>query len=183
GLENGISLLGSNTHDVDIVAVTNAHDLRTLDTKALREQIIIMTSEHQLSNQNLISDITDKLTAQGHNISIVKETMDGLSSQDIGIYISDKVNDDIAELKGEHEIDTKKIEQLVDDISKSQEFSDKEIASLLDVIEPKDIEHANHLANETVDKSLAEYDLHQEQTEKELAQEKELEKELDYPLL
>ncbi|MGR5377105.1 DUF7146 domain-containing protein, partial [Photobacterium damselae] len=58
GLENGMALLGANTYDVDIVAVNNAHDLRTLDTKALREQIIIMASEHQLSNQNLISDIT-----------------------------------------------------------------------------------------------------------------------------
>ncbi|EEZ39063.1 conjugative transfer relaxase/helicase TraI [Photobacterium damselae] len=183
GLENGISLLGSNTHDVDIVAVTNAHDLRTLDTKALREQIIIMASEHQLSNQNLISDITNKLTAQGHNVSIVKEAMDGLSPQDIGILISDKVNDNIAELKGEHEIDTKKIDQLVDDISKSQEFSNKEIASLLDVIEPKEITHADNVASDKIDNALSEYEHYQEQTAKELEKQIELEKELDYPSL
>ncbi|MGR5372581.1 conjugative transfer relaxase/helicase TraI [Photobacterium damselae] len=183
GLENGMALLGANTHDVDIVAVTNAHDLWTLNTKALREQIIIMASEHQLSNQNLISDITDKLTAQGHNVSIVKEAMDGLSPQDIGILISDKVNDNIAELKGEHEIDTKKIDQLVDDISKSQEFSNKEIASLLDVIEPKEITHADNVASDKIDNALSEYEHYQEQTAKELEKQIELEKELDYPSL
>ncbi|HIF9519360.1 TPA: conjugative transfer relaxase/helicase TraI [Photobacterium damselae] len=183
GLENGIALLGANSHDVDIVAVNNAHDLRTLDTKMLREQIIIMASERQLSNQNLIDDITNKLVSQGHSVSIVKEATDLLSPQDIGIYISDKVNDDIAQLKGEQELDTKKIDQLVDDINQSQELSDKEMKSLVDNIEKQDIEHANHLTNEVEDKALSEYDLHKEQTEKELSQEKELEKELDYPSL
>ncbi|WP_444860457.1 DUF7146 domain-containing protein, partial [Photobacterium iliopiscarium] len=132
GLENGIALLGVNTHDVDIIAVNNTHDLRTLDTKALREQIIIMASESQLSNKNLISEITDKLTTQGHNISIVKEAMDGLSPQDIGMLISDKVNDDIAQFKRESNQDTKHIDQLVEDINKSHEVSDKEMKSLVD---------------------------------------------------
>ena len=183
GLENGIALLGVNTHDVDIIAVNNTHDLRTLDTKALREQIIIMASESQLSNKNLISEITDKLTAQGHNISIVKEAMDGLSPQDIGMLISDKVNDDIAQLKGESNQDTKHIDQLVEDINKSQEFSDKEIASLLDVIEPKDINHADSIASDKIDNALSEYDNYQEQTAKDLEKQIELEKGLDYPSL
>ncbi|HIF9499497.1 TPA: hypothetical protein ACX6SJ_004026, partial [Photobacterium damselae] len=108
---------------------------------------------------------------------------DLLSPQDIGIYISDKVNDDIAQLKGEHELDTKKIDQLVDDINKSQELSDKEIASLLDVIEPKDISHADSVASDKIDNALSEYDNYQEQTIKDLEKQTELEKELDYPSL
>ncbi|MGR5187332.1 conjugative transfer relaxase/helicase TraI [Photobacterium damselae] len=183
GTENGIALLGANTHDVDIVAVNNAHDIRTLNTQQLREQIIIMASENQLSNQNLIADITEKLTAQGHSVSIVKEAMDGLSPQDIGIIISDKVNENITELKGEHELDTKQIDQLVDDVNKSQEFSDKEIESLLDIIEPKDIKQADSISNEKIDKALSEYDNYQENTTKELDIQIELERELDYPSL
>ncbi|MGR5116251.1 conjugative transfer relaxase/helicase TraI [Photobacterium damselae] len=183
GTENGIALLGANTHDVDIVSVNNAHDIRTLNTEQLREQIIIMASESQLSNQNLISEITDKLTAQGHSVSIVKEALNGLSPQDIGIIISDKVNDDIAELKGEHELNTKQIDQLIDDINKTQEFSDKEVESLLDIIEPQDIKHANSISNEKIDLAISEYDNYQEQTAKDLDKQIEIEKGLDYPSL
>ncbi|UJZ96581.1 hypothetical protein IHC87_21135 (plasmid) [Photobacterium damselae subsp. damselae] len=179
GLENGMALLGANTYDVDIVAVTNAHDLRTLDTKALREQIIIMASEHQLSNQNLISDITNKLTAQGHNVSIVKEAMDGLSPQDIGILISDKVNDDIAQFKGESTQETKQIDRLVDDINKSHELSDKEMKSLVDNIEKQDINLAQDMENEYVENPLSNYN-HQKEIE---LKELELEKELSLPSL
>ncbi|MGR5377099.1 hypothetical protein, partial [Photobacterium damselae] len=140
---------------------------------ALREQIIIMASEHQLSNQNLISDITDKLTAQGHNVSIVKEAMDGLSPQDIGILISDKVNDDIAQFKGESTQETKQIDRLVDDINKSHDLSDKEMKSLVDNIEKQDME------NEYVENALSNYN-HQKEIE---LKELELEKELSLPSL
>ena len=179
GLENGIALLGVNTHDVDIIAVNNTHDLRTLDTKALREQIIIMASESQLSNKNLISEITDKLTAQGHNISIVKEAMDGLSPQDIGMLISDKVNDDIAQFKRESNQDTKHIDQLVEDINKSHEVSDKEMKSLVDNIEKQDINFVHDIENENVENALSNYNYQKEIELKEL----ELEKELSLPSL
>ena len=179
GLENGIALLGVNTHDVDIIAVNNTHDLRTLDTKALREQIIIMASESQLSNKNLISEITDKLTTQGHNISIVKEAMDGLSPQDIGMLISDKVNDDIAQFKRESNQDTKHIDQLVEDINKSHEVSDKEMKSLVDNIEKQDINFVHDIENENVENALSNYNYQKEIELKEL----ELEKKLSLPSL
>lgn len=183
GIENGMALLGVNSHDVDIVAVNNAHDIRTLNTEQLREQIIIMASESQLSNQNLIKEITDKLMAQGHSVSIIKEAMNGLSPQDIGIIISDKVNDDITKLKGEHDLDTKKIDHLINDINTPKEFSHKEIESLLDIIEPKDIKQADSVSNEKIDKALSEYDNYQMETAKDLEKHTELEKEIDYPSL
>ncbi|MGR5333609.1 DUF7146 domain-containing protein, partial [Photobacterium damselae] len=179
GLENGIALLGANSHDVDIVAVNNAHDLRTLDTKTLREQIIIMASERQLSNQNLIDDITNKLVSQGHSVSIVKEATDLLSPQDIGIYISDKVNDDIAQLKGESDQDTKQIDQLVDDINNSHKLSDKEMKSLVDNIEKHDINLAQDIESEYAENALSDYSNQKEIESKEL----ELEKDLSLPSL
>ena len=42
GVENGIALMGANQHDVDIIAVNNPHDLRTVNTQTLREHIIII---------------------------------------------------------------------------------------------------------------------------------------------
>ncbi|HIF9507492.1 TPA: hypothetical protein ACX6SZ_003967, partial [Photobacterium damselae] len=136
-------------------------------------QIIIMASERQLSNQNLIDDITNKLVSQGHSVSIVKEATELLSPQDIGIYISDKVNDDIAQLKGEQELDTKKIDQLVDDINQSQELSDKEMKSLVDNIEKQDIHHAQDMENDYAENALSDHRHQQEIESKELELEKD----------
>jgi predicted Ser/Thr protein kinase len=138
-----------------------------------------MASESQLSNKNLISEITDKLTTQGHNISIVKEAMDGLSPQDIGMLISDKVNDDITQFKRESNQDTKHIDQLVEDINKSHEVSDKEMKSLVDNIEKQDINFVHDIENENVENALSNYNYQKEIELKEL----ELEKELSLPSL
>ena len=105
--------------------------------------------------------------------------MDGLSPQDIGMLISDKVNDDIAQFKRESNQDTKHIDQLVEDINKSHEVSDKEMKSLVDNIEKQDINFVHDIENENVENALSNYNYQKEIELKEL----ELEKELSLPSL
>ncbi|HIF9542117.1 TPA: conjugative transfer relaxase/helicase TraI [Photobacterium damselae] len=177
GIENGIALLGANSHDVDITAVNNTHDLRTLKTEHLREHIIIMASDQQLSNDNLVNDITNKLNEKGHQVSIVKEDVADLSPQDISIYISDKVNDELAQLKGGLEKEVQLITDLVDEIQKGEEVSDKEMETLVDIIEQQDLHRANELEDEHIEHHLSEY----EDSQKETILDKDLE--LDFPSL
>ncbi|MCD9554507.1 conjugative transfer relaxase/helicase TraI [Photobacterium carnosum] len=177
GIENGIALMGANQHDVDIIAVNNPHDLRTVNTQTLREHIIIMASNSQLSNQALIHDITHKLTEQGHSISLVTEALNGLLPQDIGIIISDKVNDDITQLKGEHHTQTNAIDQLAKDIIASSLPDNKDIELSHSDTDKKDITYGEILTNKEVDHAIDDYEQSNHQTEKDHG--RIIEKELD----
>ncbi|WP_394167823.1 conjugative transfer relaxase/helicase TraI [Photobacterium piscicola] len=176
GVENGIALMGANQHDVDIIAVNNPHDLRTVNTQTLREHIIIMASDSQLSNQALINDITHKLTEQGHSISLVTEALNGLLPQDIGIIISDKVNDDITQLKGEHHTQTNAIDQLAKDINNPSLPDNKDIESSHSNTDKKDITYGEILTNKEADHAIDDYEQSNHQTEKD--HERVIEKEL-----
>ncbi|MCD9477133.1 conjugative transfer relaxase/helicase TraI [Photobacterium phosphoreum] len=179
GLENGVALMGVNNHDVDIVAVNNAHDLRVLDTIPLREQIIIMANDSQLSNQALIDDITQTLVGQGHHISIIKEALDGLLPNEVSVIISDKVNDGIKELKGENEHNTTQIDQLAKEISEPIEINVNVINSTSTLLGHNDVSTAAEIENSTVDNALSQYELSQTLIDKAAEQERQLEKELD----
>lgn len=176
GVENGIALMGANQHDVDIIAVNNPHDLRTVNTQTLREHIIIMASDSQLSNQALINDITHKLTEQGHSISLVTEALNGLLPQDIGIIISDKVNDDITQLKGEHHTQTNAIDQLAKDINNPSLSDNKDIELSHSDTDKKDITYGEILTNKEADHAIDDYEQSNHQTEKD--HERVIEKEL-----
>ena len=176
GVENGIALMGANQHDVDIIAVNNPHDLRTVNTQTLREHIIIMASDSQLSNQALINDITHKLTEQGHSISLVTEALNGLLPQDIGIIISDKVNDDITQLKGEHHTQTNAIDQLAKDINNPSLSDNKDIEFSHSDTDKKDITYGEILTNKEADHAIDDYEQSNHQTEKD--HERVIEKEL-----
>ena len=168
GVENGIALMGANQHDVDIIAVNNPHDLRTVNTQTLREHIIIMASDSQLSNQALIHDITHKLTEQGHSISLVTEALNGLLPQDIGIIISDKVNDDITQLKGEHHTQTNAIDQLAKDINNPSLSDNKDITLPQPEIDINDLSYGQSISNKNVTHTLERYEQshHTHDTEK-----------------
>ena len=180
GVENGIALMGANQHDVDIIAVNNPHDLRTVNTQTLREHIIIMASDSQLSNQALIHDITHKLTEQGHSISLVTEALNGLLPQDIGIIISDKVNDDITQLKGEHHTQTNAIDQLAKDISNPSLPDTNEAELHQPEMDQNDIAYAHvlNLNSKDVNNAIADYEYstshHNESKDNEQTLEKEL---------
>jgi hypothetical protein len=150
--------MGANQHDVDIIAVNNPHDLRTVNTQTLREHIIIMASDSQLSNQALINDITHKLTEQGHSISLVTEALNGLLPQDIGIIISDKVNDDITQLKGEHHTQTKAIDQLAKDINNPSLSDNKDITSPQPEIDINDLSYGQSISNKNITHTLERYE-------------------------
>ena len=160
--------------------MNNPHDLRTVNTQTLREHIIIMASDSQLSNQALIHDITHKLTEQGHSISLVTEALNGLLPQDIGIIISDKVNDDITQLKGEHHTQTNAIDQLAKDISNPSLPDTNEAELHQPEMDKNDIAYAHvlNLNSKDVNNAIADYEYstshHNESKDNEQTLEKEL---------
>ncbi|WP_305810563.1 conjugative transfer relaxase/helicase TraI [Photobacterium leiognathi] len=185
GLENGVSLMGVNNHDINIIAVNNAHDLRVLDTRHLREQIIIMANQSQLPHQALIEDITHKLVEQGHNISIITETIAGLSPQEMGVIISDNVNEEIKALKGDNAHSTTTIDQLAREITESTEINPHDINTANDTLEKNEVSAAKEIENSQADNALSQYELSQTRKDKETKHEYNLENELDIntPLL
>ncbi|MCL1132268.1 hypothetical protein L2748_21535, partial [Shewanella sairae] len=122
GVEQALSFNNDNKHDVDIIAVNNVHDLRTVDMSALRDEIIIMMGSNK-PNEKLTTEIVDRMAERGYSVSIINDTINNLTHNDQQPEqtANDIANDKITELTHHEQIKHTELEQLAKEILSNNE--------------------------------------------------------------
>lgn len=159
GTENAIGFSHNNLHDVDIIAVNNIHDVRSLDASQLREHIIVLASTqlHQTKNQ-LIHEITQHLSGQGHSVEIIKEAthtaMALIEQNRINAY--DDANKAIHEHHHQDSSDNERLQTLIDDINKESEKP--EITTEQEQDNQQAVKASNEISENHYSDAIAEYE-------------------------
>ena len=159
GTENAVSFSNNNLHDVDIIAVNNIHDVRTLDASALREHIIVLAgnSTHH-TKSSLMDEISKHLSEQGHSVEIIKQashTAGALIEQNI-IQVYDDANKSIHQYNHQEGAENELIQSLVSDINK--EPTEHSIKNEQSIEHDKDIKTGNDISEKHYMDTIAEYE-------------------------
>ena len=123
GIDTAVGFSKNNINDVDIIAVNNMHDIKTVNIESLREHIIIMTGNSPHTKASLITELTNTLLEKGHNITVITDTMSTLIDQNIITLQSDEVTKVIHELANTDSGNNERINELVSDINKESDVS------------------------------------------------------------
>ncbi|MBE8574122.1 conjugative transfer relaxase/helicase TraI [Vibrio sp. OPT18] len=148
GTENAVSFSNNNLHDVDIIAVNNIHDVRTLDASALREHIIVLAGNStQHTKSSLMDEISKYLSEQGHSVEIIKQNI---------IQIYDDANKSIHQYNHQEGTESELIQNLVSDINK--ESTEHSIKNEQSIEHDKDIKAGNDISEKHYMDTIAEYE-------------------------
>lgn len=123
GIDTAVGFSKNNINDVDIIAVNNMHDIKTVNIESLREHIIIMTGNSPHTKASLITELTNTLLEKGHSVHVITDTMNTLVDQNIITLQSDEVTKVIHELANTDSGNNERINELVSDINKESDVS------------------------------------------------------------